>query len=146
MTGLDAIVKVAREWTAKADNDLKTATHTLTLGEDTPTDTVCFHAQQCVAKYIKALLVLKQVPFPKTHNLIELVNLLPVEFHSLLSKDEQKLLTVYATITRYPGDYEDISLSEARSAVSVARRVRKAIRGVISSMSQSSTRTKKRKK
>jgi HEPN domain-containing protein len=39
---------VARQWLEKADNDLKTAQHTLTLGDDCPFDTVCFHAQQCV--------------------------------------------------------------------------------------------------
>lgn len=37
---------VVREWVAKAENDLKNATHTLRLGEDCPTDTACFHAQQ----------------------------------------------------------------------------------------------------
>jgi HEPN domain-containing protein len=36
---------VAREWINKAENDLKNATHTLKLGADGPTDTVCFHAQ-----------------------------------------------------------------------------------------------------
>jgi HEPN domain-containing protein len=40
--------KVVREWVDKAQNDLTTAEHTLGLGERTPTDTVCFHAQQCV--------------------------------------------------------------------------------------------------
>jgi HEPN domain-containing protein len=114
----------------KADNDLKTASHTLKLGEDCPTDIVCFHAQQCVEKYIKALMVLKQIPFPKTHDLSELLHLLPAEFNSLLSNEEQKLLTVYATVTRYPGDYEEISLAEARRAVSIARRLRKVMRGV----------------
>jgi len=42
------VITVIREWLAKADNDLKTAAHTLTLGEDCPTDTVCFHTQQLV--------------------------------------------------------------------------------------------------
>lgn len=49
---------VVREWVAKAENDLKNATHTLRLGTDCPTDNVCFHTQQCVEKYLKALLVL----------------------------------------------------------------------------------------
>jgi HEPN domain-containing protein len=39
-----------REWIGKAENDLKNATHTLKLGKECPTDTVCFHAQQCVEK------------------------------------------------------------------------------------------------
>ncbi len=51
----DNAVVVAREWIAKAENDLKNAAHTLKLGTECPTDTVCFHAQQCVEKYIKAV-------------------------------------------------------------------------------------------
>lgn len=50
-------LRVVRQWVEKAENDLKNATHTLKLGRDCPTDTVCFHAQQCVEKYLKALLV-----------------------------------------------------------------------------------------
>jgi hypothetical protein len=50
MPAADPIVAVLREWLAKADNDLLTAAHTLTLGAACPTDTVCFHAQPCVEK------------------------------------------------------------------------------------------------
>ena len=63
------VITVIREWLSKADNDLKNAVHTLTMGKECPTDTVCFHAQQCVEKYIKALLVFRATPFPKTHNI-----------------------------------------------------------------------------
>lgn len=125
------ILAVVNEWVKKADNNLKTSKQTLKLDEDSPTDTICFHAQQCVEKYIKALMVLKQIPFPKTHNLIELLNMLPAKYHSVLSKDDQQLMTIYATVTRYPGDYEDISLSEAKAAVRVADKVRKAIRSLL---------------
>lgn len=31
-----------------AENDIKNAAHTIKLGEQCPTGTVCFHAQQCV--------------------------------------------------------------------------------------------------
>ena len=45
-----------------------------------------------------------------------------------LTPSEQVALTRYATVTRYPGDYEAILLAEARDAVKVARRVRRQIR------------------
>ncbi len=54
MPAPDPVVELIRDWLAKAENDLKTAVVALTLGGDCPTDTVCFHAQQCVEKYIKA--------------------------------------------------------------------------------------------
>jgi len=37
-------------------------------------------------------------------------------------------LTRYATVTRNPGDYEPITLTEARRAVTLARRVRRQVR------------------
>lgn len=61
-------LRVIHQWVQKADNDLKNATHTLKLGETCPTDTVCFHAQQCAEKYLKALLVFEGKDISKTHN------------------------------------------------------------------------------
>jgi HEPN domain-containing protein len=37
----------------------------------------------------------------------------------------------YATVTRYPGDYEPISMAEAREAVKIARRVRWEVRKIL---------------
>ena len=111
----------------KAENDLKTAAHTLKLGEDCPTDTVCFHAQQCVEKYLKAMLVLEGIDFPKTHNLKSLMGLLPDRACPSLSAEEQQRLTDYATGARYPG-WGEISLADARRALAVARRIRKEVR------------------
>jgi HEPN domain-containing protein len=39
------------------------------MEDDCFTDTVCFHAQQCVEKYLKAFLVLEGIDFPKTHDI-----------------------------------------------------------------------------
>lgn len=124
----DRVLSVVRGWVEKAENDLRNAVHTLKLGDECPTDTVGFHVQQSVEKYLKALLVLRARDFPKTHDVGELAALLPPRVRPRLSAEEQRMLSVYATITRYPGDYEPISLSEARSAVSIARRDRREIR------------------
>jgi HEPN domain-containing protein len=123
-------ITVCMEWLAKAENDLTTAAHTLKLGEACPTDTVCFHAQQCVEKYLKAFLVLEGTDFPKTHDLERLVALIPAGSRPEISSEEQAVLTEYATGARYPG-WEQISLAAARRAVAVARRVRKAVRRVL---------------
>jgi len=45
-----------------------------------------------------------------------------------LGIEEQRRLTAYATVTRYPGDYEPIPLIEAQQSVKLARRVRKDLR------------------
>jgi len=125
----EQIIAVVREWLEKADNDLRNAAHTLTLGAEGPTDTICFHSQQCVEKYLKAFLVFGEIDFPKTHDIEELISLIPDRYRPELLIQDQRRLTAYATVTRYPGGYEPIKLSEARQAVKLARRMRKAIRG-----------------
>ena len=101
------------------------------MGEDGPTDTTCFHAQQCVEKYLKAFLTLKRIDFPRTHDVGELLALISESVRPHLLVEEQRRLTAYATVTRYPGDYEPIPLAEARRAVAIARRVRKEVRALM---------------
>jgi hypothetical protein len=48
-----------------------------------------------------------------------------------LPLEEQRRLTSYATITRYPGDYEPVTLAEARHAVATAKRLRRQIRSLL---------------
>lgn len=124
-------LRVIRQWVEKAENDLKNATHTLKLGRDCPTDTVCFHAQQCVGKYLKALLVWEGKDISKTHHIDALMRMLPATLRPDLSPYEQALLTDYAVSTRYPGDYDAIPLSEAKRAVQLARRVRSHVRALL---------------
>ena len=131
MLGDERVVAVVRDWVVKAENDLTNAAHTLKLGRKCPTDTVCFHAQQCVEKYLKALLVFKGMEFPRTHDVEALMGLLAKEFKLGVSVLEQRRLTSYATVTRYPGIYEPIPLSEARRAVALAQRIRSRIRRLL---------------
>ena len=121
-------LKVIKEWIHKAEEDLKAATYLLKLKEDCPLDTVSFHAQQTVEKYLKALLVLINVHFPKTHDIGAIIALLPGRFSIRLSPEEKRRFTDYATITRYPGDYEPVTRELAERALSSARRVRKTVR------------------
>lgn len=123
----EKLIRVCAEWLAKAENDLTNAAHTLKLGENCPTDTVCYHAQQCVEKYLKAMLVLEGIDFPKTHDLERLMALVPAGLRPEISAEEQARLTEYATGARYPG-WEDIPIAAARRAVAVARRVRRDVR------------------
>jgi HEPN domain-containing protein len=128
MPEIEKVITVVSEWVKKAENDLKTAAYTLEMDDECPTDTVCFHAQQVVEKYLKALLVFNGTPFPKTHNIEDIMALLPPSSRPSLAERDQDRLTEYATVTRYPGDYEPISLDEAKNAVRIARGVRTQIR------------------
>ena len=59
-------------------------------------ETLCFHAQQSAEKAIKAALVLHNVPFPKTHNISTLLDLLPPDIPRDAALGEVALLTEYA--------------------------------------------------
>jgi HEPN domain-containing protein len=84
-----------------------------------------------VEKYQKALLVQRMIDFPKTHDLNALARLLPNLLIPMLTDEERRRFTDYATVMRYPGDYQPIGLAEARHAVAVARRIRSGIRRLL---------------
>lgn len=131
MSGDEAIHAVVGEWVAKAEHDLLAAVHTLKLVDKCPTDTVVFHAQQCIEKYIKAVLTLHSLAFPRTHNLADLVALLPAGVLAEWPLSEQRRLTSYATVGRYPGSGPEPSLVETRAAVKIAKRVRRELRNLL---------------
>jgi len=121
------VAELVRQWLDKAASDLRTAEHTLGLGEDCPYDTVCFHAQQCVEKCLKAVLTREQIPFTKTHDLEELRLLLPPSLALPAGVEDLARLTPYATNVRYPGPWSCPDRDEAEWAVEVARRVAQAV-------------------
>lgn len=127
----DLAITVICDWIQKAENDLKNAAYTLGLRDDCPTDTVCFHAQQCVEKYLKAFLVFNSIDFGRTHDIEALVSLLPGDMEIGLTVEDQRRMTGYATVFRYPGEYEPLFYADTRRAVLLARRVRREIRKLL---------------
>ncbi|HET9209307.1 MAG TPA: HEPN domain-containing protein [Thermoanaerobaculia bacterium] len=111
---------VIRRWIKKAEHDLVTASVVLENKPDV-TDTVCFHAQQCVEKALKAYLTLAGVHVEKTHHLLYLLDrcsaILP-RFQEI--QEHARALTDYAVEVRYIDDWRDIPEEEARSAVALA--------------------------
>jgi HEPN domain-containing protein len=124
-------LRVARQWVEKAEHDLRNAEHTLTLREDCPFDTVCFHAQQCVEKYLKALLLIHSVDFPRTHDLRVLIQLVSMHRELGLEMSEVVALNRYTVEARYPGDWEPITREHAEEAVGMAQKARAAVRACL---------------
>lgn len=129
MSGLPDRLDEVRQWVEKAEHDLVNALHTLKLTDsECPLDTVCFHAQQCAEKYLKALLIFLEVEFPKTHDLRLLLQLAVAQTPLQLKVSEVSGLNRYTIEARYPGDWEPIERREAEKAVAVARKVRRVVR------------------
>ncbi len=105
---------------------MRNAEYTLTLTDDCPFDTACFHTQQCAEKYLKALLVFHEVDF-QTHDLVLLENLVR-EISPGLKGIPLHTLNRYSIEARYPGDWEAITRAEAEKAIVVAKWVRDAVR------------------
>lgn len=64
------------EWINKAEGDFRIANREFRSRNEPVYDGVCFHAQQCAEKYLKALLQEYKQFIPRTHHLTELLVLL----------------------------------------------------------------------
>ena len=85
---------------------------------------VGFHCQQAVEKLLKARLVDLGVNYPKTHNLLALIDLLERQGKQLPPDlDDLDLLTPYATIYRYE-DPPEVSAFDRKMAREFIRRLR----------------------
>jgi HEPN domain-containing protein len=122
----DVRKEVAR-WTEKAEQDFLAAERLVESGDEGLTGIVCFHAQQCAEKYLKAFLVHLGVTFPRTHDLRLLLDLVPPRASLGLRREQAVPLNRYVIEGRYPGDWEPITLAEARRALEMAQTVRQAV-------------------
>ena len=117
-------------WLRKADDDLEAAEILLRSGSEVH-DIACFHAQQCVEKCLKALLTFHRTAFPFVHDLGELAALLPHSIKIPMTVEEAENLSDYAVMVRYPGFGTGAGSEEARRAVIIAGRVRRAVGALI---------------
>jgi HEPN domain-containing protein len=118
--------ELVSRWLHKADEDLAVSQQLTALGQFP--SSAAFHAQQAAEKYLKALLVRRQVEFPKTHDLARLRDLIAT-FDAELARQltEVCLLSEYGVEHRYPGDAPELTPSEAAEAVELARQARDRI-------------------
>lgn len=118
------IENLVSQWIEIAERNLLTAKQGLEA-KTLVTDTVCFHCQQAVEKYLKAFLVKHQIEFPKTHSIMLLLNLcssVDKSFKDELSEADS--LTDYAVEIRYPDDWYEPTLEETKRAYEIALKVK----------------------
>jgi HEPN domain-containing protein len=122
------VMAVASEWWSKAEGDLMSARVLREAGA--PTSAVGFHAQQAVEKYIKTMLVVNGIRFGKTHDIDELLELLPEAQRPPLDTPAAVELTRCAVESRYP-DASEPSLEDADRLLSYADLVRQFVRSLL---------------
>lgn len=119
-----------KEWVNKAEGDHASAMREIRARKQPNYDSACFHAQQCIEKYLKAVLVKNSIPFSKMHDLEVLLDLCLSLFPLWEPmRDDMQLLTQYAVHFRYPGESAD--KKEARQAVAAMNRTRDEIAQVL---------------
>lgn len=85
---------------------------------------MCFDAQQCAEKAVKAVFVSRREPFPYVHDLKQLLTLLEkngVKIHKYVWQAEE--LSPFAIVTRYPDRVAPVSGRKYRHAIRIATRV-----------------------
>ncbi len=111
------------DWLRRAKSNLERA-KVGKISEGVVYEDLCFDCQQAVEKSLKALLVYRNVVFPRTHSISLLFELISTT--GIIIPDEIKdavILTEYAVSARYPGDYEPVDEREYDEAVQLAEKV-----------------------
>jgi HEPN domain-containing protein len=117
------------EWIDKAEGDFISAQREYRARKTPNYDAACFHAQQAIEKYLKAMLQAREIPFRKTHDLIILFDLLTNIPEGPSLRSDLHLLTQYAVAFRYPG--ESATKEQATDAVKCAKELRKLFRTIL---------------
>lgn len=114
------------EWAQKAEGDYASALW-LQQAPNPTHDAICFHAQQCIEKYLKAWLQEANLPFPRSHDLEELLDLIVQTIPDWNSwQADFQVLTTHAVDFRYPG--KSATASDTLHAMQICDQVRRAIR------------------
>lgn len=122
----EPVLKEVEAWMRRAESDFRNIELVLPAA-DAPFDTVCFHAQQAAEKYLKALLTYYGVPFGRTHDLPELLRLLPSDSALPQTVGDLSELADAAVLARSPSDPDEFTREVATQLVEQARAVKSAV-------------------
>jgi len=109
------------EWVAKAEGDFAMMERECRVTENPNYDGICFHAQQCAEKYLKARLCEADITFSKIHDLVALLeHVLDIEPAWESFREDLAYLSDFAVTFHYPGESAD-----TESAIDAQRRCRR---------------------
>ncbi len=121
------MMPITHEWINKAEGDFAMMEREGRARKRPNYDGICFHAQQCAEKYLKARLNESAIEFGKTHDLPALLDLIiPREPLWEVFRRDLAYLSDFAVAFRYPG--ESATPDQAKDAIRRCRMFRKHIR------------------
>lgn len=126
MSDSDTTVSETLRWLAYARKDLRSA-ELLLKAKESFANQICYLSQQAAEKGIKASLVFSRIDFPFTHDLDDLRDLLPGDWHCKQAYTQLKALSEWAVDSRYPGVSEDPSKAQSKEAYSQAKGILESI-------------------
>ena len=113
---------LAQRYLLMADRDIKTMILLANI-TDSDDEAIGFHAQQAVEKCLKAVLSLHQIPFRKTHDLGELIDLMSDAGKPIPPEaSELDFLNPFAVTFRY--DLIDLETFDRNQAKALIEKVR----------------------
>ena len=124
--------RITLEWIAKAEGDFAMVQRESRARKNPSFDGICFHAQQCAEKYLKARLAEADIPVAKVHDLVSLLDkALPTEPLWESFRESLAYLSDFAVAFRYPGESADRkSAVDARDRCRVFRRAAREALGL----------------
>jgi HEPN domain-containing protein len=100
------------EWIEKSEGDFATMQRESRAKKNPNYDAICFHAQQCAEKYLKARLSEADIQFGKVHDLVTLLDhVLAVQPDWEVFREDLAYLSDFAVSFRYPGESANKELS-----------------------------------
>jgi len=114
-----------QEWAKIAEEELESAEYLFVRGLYRM---VCYHAQQAVEKFLKAILAEEKSKVPRTHNILDLVFALREGGHHPPLSEEEAIFLTSIYRARYPASLGllpqgEPSSKEAHKALYLAREI-----------------------
>ncbi len=120
-------IEVLKKWVEKGDHDLGTAMITYRYIPKYK-DTIAFHCQQAVEKYLKSYILYLDLPIKRTHDLIyllEQINNIDIVEQNWFDKALE--LQDFAVEIRYPEIVLELSDADIEIAIGISQDFRKLI-------------------
>lgn len=99
-------VAEALRWLGEADDELMVV-DVLHADSRIPHRATCFHAHLAAEKGLKAVVIFRSVPLPRTHDLVRLLQLCPPEDTKRFEANDLTELNPWTIEGRYPADLEE---------------------------------------